>query len=519
MKNKIADKLFVKTCLLCIIVGFLSTIFVYNSTLSLILVIIEDAILLYLALRKKISWFLVFYMIFIGFSYETSSYFPDRNASFYGFKNTNFFGLSNSLLILLVCFLRFTFTKEIIFHKHKNNSISFLVKTFLFLFISSVIAGFVCLVISDNGATFSSTYLLIYFNEIYYAFFTLMIIILVYYSFLLSNDFKLERSIYMTSIISLLVALCICPYISYIFGFKGDYGGDLMFPLSKFLIPFLILIPLYIKTKWKWLIYIAWFLGNIVSIVWFDAGTGKELLYLLVSVAAYFLIIIYRKLACKTAILIPIGFCIVLGIGIMAVLSTQDTKIGDKMNQLFSIISVWESGWLENMPSSPQIRIYEIKTIFAEFAAKPYFFLFGKGYGGSFSDIYNYFQNISESMKLSAFSLEEYELNYFYRVHETLFRIILCNGLCGIIAFCIIFFKSILKHFNVWTIIGLVWFVFYFNTTLTLSSIGIISLFIGFTFKDKNSKSFEQHNSINTENNTILELSFNASKGDISDGK
>ena len=166
------------------------------------------------------------------------------------------------------------------------------------------------------------------------------------------------------------------------------------------------------------------------------------------------------------------------------------------------MLAFWRQDWLQSMPTSPQIRIYEFLSVFEEYHNKPWLILFGKGYLGSFVDYFGYFYSLPESVRLGAFSEIQWANGTFFRVHETLCRLWLANGLVGVFGFIYISI-SCLKKPNMWSFMGLIWFVFYMDTTITLSCIGICALVLSKITDKKKETIYER------KRNQCLPVKFN----------
>ncbi len=459
---------------------FGTIITMYNYALSLVFVLVQDLLLFYLILKNKVSLFASIYTIFLALSFETAAYMSDKEILFYGFKNLNFI-VSNSLLVLFIAsifFFIFNF-KKIRKIKDKSKMKSFFYGL-LFINFIAIIIGIFNLMIKDNNSSLNSIFLTNYINEIYYGFFTIMNCFILYISFMISNDKEQTKRLFLKSILAIFISLSYVPYLVYLLGYRGGYGGELLFSISKFILPFLILFPVFYKTKYNFLIYISWFIGVVIPILFFGAGTGKELIFLITSIILFLYYKITNKIKINRGIMLLFAlFLLVVSIFILQKLSQQGTRLGDKANQIYSMITFWEKGWLDNMPTSPKVRIYEVISICIEYIKKPIYIITGKGYSGAFKDYTGYFSSLPIETREGAFSAFEFENNYFYRVHETIFRVPLCFGIIGIVYFIYwIFYCFKKKTFSGW--LGLLWLCLFFNTSQTLSCVLIMGIFISF---------------------------------------
>lgn len=457
---------------------YLMTILTFqNYIVSLLFVILQDLVLLILCLKNNILRFNSLFCVFLALSFETSSYLENSDIPFYGFKNLNFFGLSNSLILLLICslilFIR-NFKRIKYFLKTKSNNAT-IIKIFAMITVIALIIGLVNLFVGDNGANTSSEYIKVFLGEAYYGIFTFLNVFIFVIPFVKYKRPTIYKWYFFT-IVSILLANCYVPYIAYILNIRGGYGGNLIFSLSKFAIPFLLLAPLAYKFKYNWFIYFSWFVGNIIPIVFFQAGTGKEILFLMIAIMLFVLIKVWRNTRNKGLIILCIVTSFVIGYILLSKLSADGTRLGDKANQVVSMFNFWKPNWLSNMPNSPKVRIYEFLSTISELLSKPAYFLFGKGYGGSFTDVTGYFYSIEPSRRESVFSLFEFENNYFYRVHETIIRLPLNFGFIG--TFLILYLSVYrIRKVDMCSVLGCVWLLLFMNNSQTLTVLLIMAFF------------------------------------------
>jgi len=108
---------------------------------------------------------------------------------------------------------------------------------------------------------------------------------------------------------------------------------------------------------------------------------------------------------------------------------------------------------------------------------KTYYFIFGKGYVGTFKDYIGGFNMGYES----AFSREEFINNIFYSPHDTLNVVLLPNGFVGLLSMVYFIRTLFLKASkSIWLVIGITWFIVFYEFSLTINVFGTTCLFLGF---------------------------------------
>lgn len=142
------------------------------------------------------------------------------------------------------------------------------------------------------------------------------------------------------------------------------------------------------------------------------------------------------------------------------------------------MLQFWKSDWLLNMPNSAKYRLVEFLGTGMEYINKPFALFLGKGIMGSFSDYFGFIHE--QGTKLSAYGAFEWKTWHFFSVHETVNALFLSNGLVGLL-FIIYVVSVCLKNakFSPFLLIGMMWFLFYWNYSSILSYFGIMSIITG----------------------------------------
>jgi len=457
---------------------FISILTSFSYAPSLIAVILQDVLLICMLVSGKIELFTSLYVIFLATSFETTAHLSDVDASYYGFKNIRFFGLSNNLVILLIATVIYflIYNKRII--RLQKSGPEAPMSRMLLLDAIAIAVGFLCILFGDNGASLDSDYIRIYINEVYYGVNTLLTLLFIYASFKTSNNIRRTSNLFINTVLGIILAECYVPYVGYYMDIMGDYGGSLVTTFAKLLVPLLLLFASYYPLKHKWFLYVSFVIGEILPIILFKAGSGKEVLFLLLSLVFMVFFKMTRNQGKSNRRYIFIMFCII-GIGLLyfalPILIDMNIMISAKAKQLYSLISFSNtSNYLTDMESSPQVRIYEVLSVLKEYATKPWSIPFGKGFGGSFQDHFGFFTSLPSYMWSGKFSDFEFINNYFYRMHE-LSRIPLTYGVLGIVS-VISWVKSMLSHNSPMALLGIIWVVLFINNSQTLACV----LMLGF---------------------------------------
>lgn len=147
-----------------------------------------------------------------------------------------------------------------------------------------------------------------------------------------------------------------------------------------------------------------------------------------------------------------------------------------KIDEAISILDITRENYYENIDASPKGRIDEFLNLLAEYNERPFYMLFGKGFGGGIEDHLNVFGNYEAAF----FSDDEYRYRSFTFLHETVNVIFLKFGIIGIIFFILINYKILkigLKNPSV--VLGWFWFFFFVGYTYSLGVLGIAALTSG----------------------------------------
>jgi len=461
-----------------IFVGILNVQFSQNYIVSLFLVIFEFFFLMFLLLMRRPILSIGYYLIFISMSFEFDALIG--TTSFYGFKNFRVFGINIALITLMVYFLYYVLLfRNISLRKIKDYPVFFkYIKRFLLLLIVAISTSLFTLLVNDNNVMIEGVGLNYIASNIYLLAFVPFIIIFIISGMLINDhdQFRMLGKFFM----AIFIGISVASIYSYLIGSYGVYGGleTLLLPVTIVFVPFL---PLFYKgINKKLYIYLLWFISSFLLIVYNSSG---KLLFGYI----FTLIFIVFSLLYKRKFKIILGFSafiifIYVVINLYPISFLSDSIIYNiKLNQLSSMISFWRNDWLIDMPLSPKIRLIELYSIFIEFINKPWFFIFGKGYAGTFQDA----TGIIDGQFLSAsYSYNEWLLGYYNNVHETFNILFLYSGIFGLLFFIYNIFLLFKNRYDPWITTGIFWFLLFYGYSFTLSIFGLFILMYGLVMKN-----------------------------------
>lgn len=475
MKSSVQNDDFLKLSFLAIALQILSTLTMMNYYSSFVFVMCEDIVLLYFLLKKRIDCFIVYYLMFLSVSIENGGFILGDVENYYGFKNLHVLGLSNNLILLLLSLVIYILRKRYVCNPLRNiREVKKPFFVFLELNCVAIIIGFLNLLLGDNGAVLGGGYFSAYAGEVYYGLNTVITLYFIYEAY--EKTLKKENMLHLSvnAIIAIALSQCYGPYICYLFGIRGDYGGSLLTSYSKLIVPFILLFAAYYSNlQHKLFIYVSVIIiGEIIPILFFSSASGKDLAFLFLSVIlfVFFKIGSFSKESTRKLLffLLPVLLIVILW-NVLPLFATSSLMFSDKIKQLYSLVSFSSSNYLDNMMFSPQVRVYELLSVGAEYLKKPWYAIFGKGYAGAFSDHLHYFMNIPAYRRQGAFSNFEFANNYFYKMHEFA-RMPLTYGITGVLML-IMWLKKMCKKITPLSILGMLWILLFINNTQTLAGV------------------------------------------------
>jgi len=461
------------------IIGILNVLFSTNYIISMAIIFFELFILGYFFLKKDITRYLGYYLIFLCLSFEFEVLVGTSN--FYGFKDFRIFGVNLGIIMLLPILLLTVF-KKIKIHviKDKYPSLFRFSKIFLLLNFSGVFFGLLQILVNDNNVNGLGNVLPTFIGVVYnMTLIPILLIISFVYLMLFEND---KFALLEKFMLAILVGVVASMLASLLTGNFGRYGGvnTLLITNTYRYIPFMLLFPFYKKYKKRKdikLLVLCGIAGAILALLY--NSTGKMiLLYGLIPIGIMTILWRRKKRLPFIFFLSLVPLIILVMPSVIEHLTTSSIMFRSKLNETISILKFWEPNWIYNMPLSPRTRIAEFTNIILEYLNKPWFLMFGKGYMGTIVD---HTGLLTSEFVPGAFSMNQWNQGVFYGVHESYNLLFLYNGLAGIV-FYLFMIKEIFKKFvkSPWILIGGFWFLMVYGYSVTMTAFGVVALLLGF---------------------------------------
>jgi hypothetical protein len=444
-------------------------------------IVVELVILTYYFIKKDITKYLGYYLIFLCLSFEFDAFVG--SGQFYGFKNFRILGINLGIIALLPI-LTLAISKNIKIRKIKREypQLYRFSSIIVFLSVTGFMFGLFQILINDNNIH-NMDYMLSDFIGISYNMTAIPLLIIMVFAYIISWEEE-KLPLIEKYLMAILIGVVVSMIVSLVTGNFGVYGGvnTLLVTSVVNYIPFMLLFPFYKKYKSKVNIKILMLfgiVGAILSLLY--NATGKMIiLYCLVPLGV--LGILWKR---KKILLLSFGLMLIPLIGILAlqaieVLSSNSVLFKSKLNQTTGLLKFWEANWIQNMPLSPRVRIIEFISIFYEYFTKPWFLIFGKGYMGTITDHIGMLT--AAGFIPGSYSMNQWSNGTFYALHGTINLLFLYNG-----AFGLFFYLQIIKQFfvnyakNPWILIGCFWFLLFYGYSVTITAFGITALLIGYT--------------------------------------
>ncbi|MBQ7863266.1 MAG: hypothetical protein IJ353_02240 [Lachnospiraceae bacterium] len=445
----------------------------YQSSIGLVFVVIEIALLLYLLLRHKYVEYLCLYTIFISMSLEFTDF---ANVSyFYNLKDIRLFGLNLGIWLgvplLILFFINFTSIK-----KRVLSELGMVYKFGKYLIIMNFVAVFVgglLLLCNDNYSQklenawslfFGETYQFLFLPMIYFAGLAVAIL------FDKNNVYKLKIALQ-----AILWACVIQQIFGYVFEIKAYYGGTTI-ALSSNVTAFTPLLMVFFFHERCMFPKITGIIGLIGVVLSFLTGAGGKGIIVTVLVL---LIVEMQALKSKRRVVKALGFILPVGLvlGSVVVLNIAVTKNDVLAWKIYSVKSLFSFGpdWISNMAHSPRIRIGEFLNVFMEYCQKPWLIITGKGFLGTVKDYSGIWDN--PIVSYDAFSDNEWNAGIFYNMHE-ITSYILVFGIMGIrYAWKYVYYVYKNFKYSIWLIFGAYWFLVYYGFSFTIAAFGCLVFF------------------------------------------
>lgn len=480
--------------IIAIIFGILNVISTRNGDLSLILSLVEYAIVYYNLIRRKSFESFIYYVLFSTVSFEMDAFiFGMEQPTFIRYSFFNLPGVYDWAynLTTLVFFVHvYKFDKDIIDEDTRT-----LFQWLKILLISGSVSIAVGVCVNDNSIVDSGLYPKLAVSTIMRFSFMFMFF---YICAIYVQDMKVRDKLY-TSAKHILLAVAVSSLVGLFLGYRGYYGdwsSDMI--LSPMMFAYTPCLMLFYK-KENLYSYLYLFAAIAVIIASFSNPVliGSKWYLIIAGTIFAFIYSTMNINSWKYGILLLLALLYLvpsIGMGISLLYKSDDFNSW-KFMQAFGALNILSysdfESWFNSLDNSAQFRLDEIFNISIEYLNKPPYLLFGKGLGGTTLH-YTNFENLDWYADAS-FTREQTGNGFFYQMHETMSVIFLRHGLLGI-AFMFIVVKMLFKRLNQnpWAMIGLLWFAFFWGWCVSFR-LGTMAIILALAYKTSE-KSLNEHN-------------------------
>lgn len=457
-------------------------VFVKNAPIMGAIAFLEIIFLFFVVTFKGNNSFLLYTLVFATTSFDVANFTGADEEFLYSITNLPFIGFLGFFALLLLSLFLFVLrdlkTKLIV------KDLKLLFNFALYVIVAGTIVALICFIINDNEIPTNA--FLVFFKNDLLKYVTLCTLIIIFILTINNNkEFSEELKSYL---FTLLVALIITGSISHFAGFYGTYVSDdiILMPLSYFYSTSIILFLFdkEYKSYRKTIVSLS-ILAFLIQFIASNALGGKSWL-VIIFILIILLIKLYRSGFKKIVLMVTFALTvIVVLLGSILIYNVSDDNLMlRKISEAFSLLNFANgTNYYENIADSPKNRIDEFINVFYEFKEKPFFSIFGKGFGGSIKD-----HNQLFGLYLSSFYTDtEYFYNAHVFLHESINVIWMKFGFIGLSVFATIVYKIFKSGFkNPWISVGLIWFFFFFGYTYSLGIFGLAALTLGLFDNSKN---------------------------------
>lgn len=481
------EKEYSQYLLLSIAAAFCNLFFYQNYIMSFCYVMCELAILTILFIKKRYDAYICCFLIFMSTSLEYPYYYG--NEQIFGFKGMRIAGITvGSVCLWPVFFIALINIKKAWKSKKQFFYLQKLVRLIIFMVLCAAITGLFQILFNDNEIGDFKGVWKTYCIGLYSLITLVLMPVYTFYYFCTSDKQMLKKIV--KTLIAIMVSIILAQIVSFLTGFMGTSWKSpvLIVSLVAAFTPYIMLLHFYKKQlnlKNAWLYLVIGIVGSLLSFR-FTFGSGN--LLVLLALPVFIAILSAKKGYLKEMILF---FSVLLMLGIAAYFLLKDNfsmsiLLEYKLQQVLAALKFWQDDWLTSMPASPKVRIIEFYNICMEYMHKPYNLILGKGIVGGFRDYSQWYHTANFFGSESAYTAFEWMTSNFFSVHESINVLFLSNGLVGLYSIGYVIIVCLKKiTTSPFIIIGLLWFLFYYGYSTTLSMFGIMCLVVGFAYADK----------------------------------
>lgn len=285
---------------------------------------------------------------------------------------------------------------------------------------------------------------------------------------------ELKEKVYRHSA-PLLCGACVSSVIAYyLLGVSTTYGGmdDIILvpDVAYYGVILLFLVIVYRK---------LWVLLGLVAFLTliFNGVGGKYVVGLIVALvfSMYYVIkrqgSVYSGIIKRKYIFASLGILAIGGVSVLSTIELPDMS-AQKFEQAFDLFFML--GDLQNMSTSPYVRVASFLDIMNDGLSNPIFLLFGHGYGGYFTDSLSLLYSKLDMYAPGGFPIEAVVRHQLPTGHDTFVVVPLLNGLVGLFSLIYVVFQYMRKiKYTPYVYAAFLWLllVFYFNTQLAITGI------------------------------------------------
>lgn len=464
----------IKTIVFCIIIGILNSFYYGNFTVMAVLSVLEVIMLFCFLINRDYVKYIAYYMVFLCFSMESETFVGV--STFYGFKNFRIAGLNLAIWmlfpIIIIAILNYRVLFSYISGLHRKFINEIIVFTLIGLFM-----GFVTYLINDNGFSGKAGSMGQFINAAYGYVLPCLELIAVSWCVNWQNEdvFIIKKYLY-----SVIISTSFIFVICFLLGNYGNRGGLASLQVSEvyFLLVGSIILIIYREFDFmeKALLVLSGCIIIILSLAY--NASGKIVIIAILTPIIMILLMRRNGSPIKTVLVLVLGVVTLMLLlnYLLPLLMQQSLLLTTKFDQAKQLFSFTSDDWFANIPSSPKMRITEFMNVAEEFMQKPWFLIFGKGFGGTIKDNLGLFNDLSEF----AFSQWELELGAYGSLHESINCFFLVGGIFGlyvILANAIRIYKNM--DLSPWLLFGFMWLLLFYNYHMSIGIYGIVALVVG----------------------------------------
>ena len=443
------------------ILSFLNIYGTQSYLVSLLITIIEYAIVYFLIFKGKLFQTFVAYILFLSTALEKNDFiYYDGVMSFHRF---NFFepGLVFKLTSILIFLLLY---KQCHGFPFINRDVKRLKKWLNIITVTGLISMLLTIVFNDHNVVTSGYPLESYFN-IVLSYFALLSVF--YSAIIICGNYKWREELCEYSIY-ILMGVALSTIASILLGYNGWYGIEYKTMLAPLLAGFIPCLLLFVKNRSfsERLFFVAVVIVVVFLAFRYPTPIGSKW-YLVIAVSIVYLLYSffphnnkYLFIGLAVALLMIVPVVSQLLSSIMA----SDDYNNWKFNQAMGLLDIFSAPsieyWFFGLEESARFRFDEPINIAIEYINEPLYALFGKGFGG----MTLHYTPFCDWNVASAFGDAEQKLGAYSNMHETFASIFLRHGVLGIVFFVdvlIMLFRKI--QYSPFTVWGVVWFFFYWS--------------------------------------------------------